>query len=288
MAPPRIEIIVAAYNRPEATRLVLEGYLRQRDRDFSLTLADDGSGPEIGRLAREYARRGLALRHVWHEDRGYRRAEILNRAVLGSEADYLVFTDNDCIPHPDFVADHRALARRGLAVGGRRADLGPALSRRLIERGIDGLDAPWSMVRHGLTGGVRHWRSGCRVPDWLLPLWRGRQGGLLGANMAVWRADFERVNGFDLDFVGYGGEEVDLERRLRTAGVGVRVYRGRAVLFHLWHPPRRADEATRRLLADKRRKGLAVAERGLRELASGRQGAAPRTQTPRAGVEGGP
>ena len=68
------------------------------------------------------------LRHVWHEDRGFRLAEIRNRAVLQSAGGYCVFLDGDCIPPPGFVAAHRRLAEPGWFVAGNRALLSPALS----------------------------------------------------------------------------------------------------------------------------------------------------------------
>ena len=41
---------------------------------------------------------GPDIEHVWHEDRGFRKCEILNRAILAASADYLIFTDGDTIP----------------------------------------------------------------------------------------------------------------------------------------------------------------------------------------------
>ena len=53
----------------------------------------------------------MPVRHVWHEDRGFQKNAILNRAIASSEADFLVFIDGDVLIRPDFLGHHLALAR---------------------------------------------------------------------------------------------------------------------------------------------------------------------------------
>ncbi|MDR5907473.1 glycosyltransferase [Halomonas qiaohouensis] len=79
---------MAAYNDPEVLTLTLEGYRRQTDRNFSLCIADDGSGPEVAEVIERYRGLGLNIRHVWHEDRGFRKAQIVNCAIEGSRAEF--------------------------------------------------------------------------------------------------------------------------------------------------------------------------------------------------------
>ena len=83
------------------------------------------------RVVTEWAARMLVpLRHIWHPDRGFRLAEIRNRAIRASAGTYCVFLDGDCIARPDFVAAHRRLAEPGCFVTGNRI----LLSRELTER----------------------------------------------------------------------------------------------------------------------------------------------------------
>ena len=42
----KIALVVTTYNRPDALAAVLDACLAQRDRDFEIVVADDGSGPE--------------------------------------------------------------------------------------------------------------------------------------------------------------------------------------------------------------------------------------------------
>jgi hypothetical protein len=60
---------------------------------------------------------------------------------------------------------------------------------------------------------------------------------LSGNNIALWRHDFERVNGFDEEFIGWGLEDRDLQRRLEAVGVRVRSILHRTTPIHLWHEP---------------------------------------------------
>ena len=103
----RLSVIISTYNQPQWLEKVVWGYAAQTHRDFELLIADDGSTPETGRtVERLRLESGLAIRHVWHEDHGFRKCAILNHAILDANADYLVFTDGDCIPRRDFLTQH--------------------------------------------------------------------------------------------------------------------------------------------------------------------------------------
>src|SRR5215212_3540345 len=106
-----ISLIVSTYNRPDALGACLRSLSRQTDRNFEIAVADDGSGAETRDLVKSWtANSSVPLKHVWQEDRGFRLAEIRNRAIVASAGDYLVFLDGDCIARPDFIVAHRRLA----------------------------------------------------------------------------------------------------------------------------------------------------------------------------------
>lgn len=110
----RIAVIVTTYNRPDALSSALDGYCAQKDENFELVVADDGSADETAQVVAAYKRRpDLRLSHVWQKDEGFRAAAVRNRAIAETSADYIIFTDGDCIPLSDFVFQHRALAERG-------------------------------------------------------------------------------------------------------------------------------------------------------------------------------
>ena len=128
-----ISVIVSTYNREDALEAVLRSLAAQSDADFEVVVADDGSGPATAALVETWkGKLGRRLDHVWQEDRGFRAAEIRNRAILASRGDYCIFLDGDCIARPDFVAMHRRLAEPGWFVTGNRILLSRALTRDVL------------------------------------------------------------------------------------------------------------------------------------------------------------
>ncbi|MCS6897068.1 MAG: glycosyltransferase family 2 protein [Nitrospira sp.] len=239
LAGMKTTVIVTTYNRPDALACVLEGYCRQSDREFSLVIADDGSTEETATVVRSFAREGgLRLTHVWHEDRGFRAAAIRNRAVAATEADYIIFTDGDCVPSRRFVEAHKTLAEQGYFLGSHRILLSEALTKRVLR------EQP-PIERWRWTEWMRLWAKGdadrllplVTVPDWSFRKWMpNRWKGIKTCNLSVWRSDLVRVNGLDESYEGWGLEDSDLVIRLLRAGVRHKSARFAAPVFHLWHP----------------------------------------------------
>jgi glycosyltransferase involved in cell wall biosynthesis len=261
-----IEVIMAAYNNVVVMRLVLDGYLQQKDQDYSLCIADDGSTHEIAELVEEYKYKGINIRHVWHEDKGFRRATILNKSIASSRADYIVFTDNDCIPDGDFISDHKFWSEKGYMVSGRRVDLGEQISDSLLkgEISVSKLKNKFFLIKKSIYKELSRVEIALRPPMFICRIWSKKEKPLLGANMAVWRKDLLTVNGFDNEFVGYGCEEVDLERRLKLNGIMLKSMRGRGCLFHMYHPEKSVGKDTFELLKKKAQSNNVWAENGIK------------------------
>jgi glycosyltransferase involved in cell wall biosynthesis len=236
--PELISVIVTTYDREDALDAVLQSLSRQGDRQFEVVIADDGSGPDTAAVIASWKPRlGVGLSHVWQEHRGFRAAEIRNRAILACQGDYCVFLDGDCIVRPDFVAAHRRLAERGWFVTGNRvllsADLTTAVLRERLEPATWGL-AAWIAKRRG--GGVNRLTALLRLPLGPLRKLVSRQWqGARSCNLAVWRSDLERIDGFDASFAGWGREDSDLVVRLLHAGVRRKDGRFATGVLHLWH-----------------------------------------------------
>ena len=113
--PMRTELIVSTYESPRALTLCLTSVAAQTVLPDSICIADDGSGPETKAAIDAFAAAHpeLQVRHVWHEDRGFEKAAILNRAIASSEAEFLIFIDGDVLIAPWFIARHLELARPG-------------------------------------------------------------------------------------------------------------------------------------------------------------------------------
>jgi glycosyltransferase involved in cell wall biosynthesis len=236
----RISVIVTTYEREDALDSVLRALSHQSDTKFEVVIADDGSGSATASLIAQWTPRFPApLQHVWQEHRGFRAAEVRNRAIKVSTGEYCVFLDGDCLPRRDFIAAHRALAEPGWFVAGNRILLSRALTEDVLRNGR----APetWSLatfVRERLRGGINRLVPLVRFP---LSGWRKavahRWEGCRSCNLAVWRADLDRVDGFDAAFMGWGKEDSDLVVRLLHAGIRRKDGRFATGVLHLWHAP---------------------------------------------------
>ncbi|WP_101925711.1 MULTISPECIES: glycosyltransferase family 2 protein [Luteimonas] len=239
MQTPAASLIISAYNNADWLQRCLWGYAQQDRLDFELIVTDDGSGPAVGELVAGMADDlPFPVRHVWHEDAGFRKCTILNRGIEVARSDYLVFSDGDCVPRADFVSQHLRLREPGRYLGGGYCklpmDLSLKIDRAVIERGLH-TDLDW-LKANGLP---RKKRS---LKLWARPGWRERALNALtptkarwaGNNASGWKADLVRVNGFD-ERMTYGGEDLELGERLANAGVTGKQIRFSAVCIHLDH-----------------------------------------------------
>ncbi len=203
-------------------------------------LADDGSD-DATRVAFEgwAAKRSFPCSRVWQEHAGFRRARILNLAISKARSTYLVFQDGDTIPHPQFIADHWRLARPGTFVQGHRA-LIEQRGASFFGLGEFAADRRRALLSRQLRG-LKH---AYRWP-WPARRYRSDLRGIRGCNLAIWRDDLLKVNGYNEAFSGWGREDSELAVRLMNTGAHRLDVRGWAICYHLWHPPAsRANLAT--------------------------------------------
>ncbi|NOZ25942.1 MAG: glycosyltransferase [Nitrospirae bacterium] len=227
----KISVIISTYNRPHYLRKVIDGYMNQTFRDFEIVIADDGSTEETALLLTELAAGSdIPLLHVWHPDEGFRLAMIRNRAVARSRGDYIIFTDDDCIPDKRFVMDHYRYAEEGFFLQGHRVLIGEGASREFVS----GDCAPARLLVLLLRGEVANSLNAVRLPcPWIR---KGRSlRGVRGCNMSLFRSDFLAVNGFNEDFEGWGKEDSELVARLYRFGTKRKDVKFRACCFHLHH-----------------------------------------------------
>ena len=233
-----ISVIVTTYNRPDALRAVLTALASQTLLPSEVIVADDGSHGDTQSAVR--ALRTLypcKLSHVWHPDEGFRAAAIRNLAVAASTGDYLIFLDGDCIVRTRFVENHRRFAEKSWFVAGHRILLSHEMT-------LECLAKEWPLhqksglfwLEQFIKGRINRFTPLITLPDagWrkFAPL---RWEGARTCNLAVWRGDFHRVNGFDEIYAGWGHEDADLAVRLINSGISRKDGRFGTGVFHLWH-----------------------------------------------------
>ena len=272
-AAPELSVVVSTYEWPEALGAVLAGLAEQRATDLEVVVAEDGQSSATAAMVERWTPvfAPERLRHVTQEDRGFRLARVRDLGALHARGRMLVFLDGDCIPRRDFAAATTRYGLTGWFLGTKRVELGAELSRRVLggavavhRWGASDLLLRGRGQAEGLVGlSFRDRRRAGRddlpefVPD--REAW--------GFYLAVRRDDFERVNGYDVRYEGWGGEDVDLATRLRRAGLKGGWAGPAATVLHLFHPDRTpAERPNADLLDETRASGRVRAPSGLDEL----------------------
>ena len=242
-----VSIVITTYNRSDALLAVLKGLALQTDRNFEVIVADDGSRHEHRRaIIESHVARNLRVTHVWHPDVGFTASCIRNRGVAASKGENAIFLDGDCVPEVDFIAQHRLLAQPGYFVNGSRVLLSPELTNRVLS-GTEQIygRSIWYWILQRLRGDASKLSGLLRLPDFPMRVNRAFSWkGIRSCNMGVWRADYERVDGFDESFVGWGHEDADLVLRLHNSGISRKNGFCSTEVFHLWHKVAARDQET--------------------------------------------
>jgi len=244
--PRDVSVVLLTYNWPQALSRVLDSIAWQRRLPEEVIVADDGSSESTSALLRARAAHfPCALRHVWQEDLGFRAARCRNRGIAVARSAYIVLIDGDMVLHPDFIADHLALARRGALMQGGRIKWTQAESERVMA-GKAPVFSPFAQADYRAFDAMpRHYAF--RSP-WLARRKARRPGGrVMSCNMGLWREDLLACNGFDERMEGYGAEDRELVARLGNAGIAKHPLKWAALAGHLEHRSRaqaNVDEAT--------------------------------------------
>jgi glycosyltransferase involved in cell wall biosynthesis len=254
----RISLVLLTSNWPEALERAIASVADQSRLPDEVIVTDDGSNDDTRALLARVAQ-GFPCRfaHVWQADLGFRAARARNRGIAAARGDYAVLVDGDMILHRRFVADHEdfALARHSLQGG--RLDASDAETARLLAGGRPRFSPmmPGRFPRHRAIRCLHLARIKAR----------SKSGGrIFSCNMSAWRDDLLHVNGFDERFEGYGGEDRELAKRMRHAGIRRRQLKFAGLAIHLCHASRAPAHPDDMSLPNNRLLAETVATRAVR------------------------
>jgi glycosyltransferase involved in cell wall biosynthesis len=234
----KVSVIISTYNSPAWLEKVLWGYECQTYKNFEVVIADDGSGePTRDLIERMKKESPLEIIHVWHEDRGFQKSQILNKAIEASTTAYLIFSDGDCIPRKDFVEVHINHLEKGYFLSGGYFML-PMITSKIISKenivNEDAFDVKW-LRANGLPSTYKTLKlSSTGWKQKLLNTITPTKATWNGHNSSGWKKDIVAVNGFD-ELMQYGGQDRELGERLMNLGVKGKQIRYSAVCIHLDH-----------------------------------------------------
>ncbi len=233
-----VSVIISTYNKPEYLEKVLWSYQFQTFKNFEVVIADDGSTSETKTLIDKMSKEvDFHIKHVWQPDDGFQKTKILNKAIVTAKADYLIFTDGDCIARNDFVVTHLTLRQKGYALSGGYFKLSESISKTIsldVIASQDCFKSEWLLQQGQPKSFKMNKLSTSKFKTSLLNTFTPTKATFDGMNVSVWKADVVKTNGFD-ERMQYGGEDRELGERLMNYGINFKQIRYSAICLHLYH-----------------------------------------------------
>ncbi|RBP30862.1 hypothetical protein DFR65_104120 [Oceanihabitans sediminis] len=223
-------LIISTYNWPEALELVLKSVLNQSVLPDEVIIADDGSTGETKKLIEAFQQNfPVPLKHVWHEDTGFTKSVILNKAVAKASGEYIIQIDGDCIIHKHFVKDHLEFISPNTFLYGSRVNI--------QESHLSSLFTKQQVEFNAFSKGIKKRTRALYIP-FLSALYKKKHEvsrKYRGCNTSYFKSDFFAINGYDERFEGWGREDSELAWRFYNKGLSSRRLRYRGILYHIFH-----------------------------------------------------
>ncbi len=237
--PPITSLIVATYNWPGALNRCLQSVAKQKVLPDEVVIADDGSGEEtrllIERVKLDFP---VPIIHVWQEDRGFRKSEVLNKAARACSGQYVIQIDGDVILHRHFVSDHHQAAEENTFIRGSRARLTSPKTEEVLNNPEKHL--------HFLSRGLLNKLNAIHLPQLRFLAHRKKMcsRSVRGSNLAFWKKDFVLANGYNNELQGWGHEDEELAARFINNSIIKKIVKLSAIQFHLHHRELEKDKET--------------------------------------------
>lgn len=229
---PTCSLIVSTYNWPEALELSLLSILHQKILPTEIIIADDGSTIETKNLIDKFRSKfPIPLKHVWHEDVGFRKTIILNEAIRSSNSEYIIQIDGDIIIHPLFIQEHLTNSKKGFFIRGSRTLINAKKTKKLIENKEYNI----YFYSSGLVNRLNAFHSKFLYTIISINSKTASPMDVIGCNIAFWKDDFIEINGYNNAIVGWGREDGELAARLINNNIQKKKLKFMAICFHLHH-----------------------------------------------------
>lgn len=238
---PSTTLVISFYKNVRMLQLVLASVEIQTYKNFEIIICDDGSPEDsVQQVHQLLDQLHFASSHLWHADLGFRKNRILNWGLFYCRTAHMIFIDQDCILHPNFIDEHLQQRQSKTVLCGRRINLTSLISKNLtpekvrkhyLEKNIWWilLSGLWMKDNNGIKG--LYFKS-----SWLRRWANTKPRGIVGCNFSIFKEDLLAINGFDTRYEGAGfGEDSDIEQRLTQNKVMLKPACNIVVQYHIYH-----------------------------------------------------
>lgn len=242
---PVISILIGFYNNIRCFEIQMASLEQQTLKNFEVLICDDGSRPEVIELIHAYMKKApFIIKHLWQADEGWRKTELLNKALLACESEYVVLVDQDCILHPEFLREHYLQRDEKIVLSGRRAELPDFISQKITAQNVKQMFIQknyWWFLFFMFFRKDNQWFKGLYFrSSFLRKIFNRKKRAIVGCNYSAHLKNFKLVNGFDMTYQRpCGAEDTDIGWRFKNLGLDTKSVCHQAVQYHLWHPLRK-------------------------------------------------
>lgn len=242
----KCSIIISVYKDTDSLDLILESLINQTIIPNEVIISEDGNSKEMVeyvKVAKDKYKK-LDIVHLYQEDIGWRKNIALNRAIVASKYEYLIFIDGDCVPFDDFIENHIMQASKKIVLAGKRVELGDQITKEIRSKKLTVSKLTnnyWLYAIKLIKDKTRHLEDILHISykSFLAPFIKKEVNYIIGCNWSAFKEDILSINGFDETYaLPSVGEDVDLGWRFRGLGIELKSCRYNANLVHLYHKKR--------------------------------------------------
>ena len=235
----KISVIVPVYNRLEHFRALFLCLLRQKKQADELIITDDGSSQKVLDFISDLIPKAqFKVKHIYQEDKGFRKTRALNNAVRNSTGDLLIFCDQDLIFGEEYIETIANNIKNNIFLMGR-AHHTTEDEKNIILSDIENINSYNEIIKklpakyiETIDKMLKEDRKRRIIKTFKLAK-RGIR--LVGMSYALMKEAYLKVNGYDENYVGWGQEDDDFGNRLTVAGIDGKELITQNIQLHLWH-----------------------------------------------------
>jgi len=235
----KISVIVPVYNRLEHLRALFLCLLKQKKQPDELVITDDGSSQKVLDFIGDLIPKAkFKIKHIFQEDKGFRKTRALNNAVRNSIGDLLIFCDQDLIFGEEYIETIANNIKENIFLMGRAHTLKKEEKDFALEN-IEKFNSYEEIIKNLPSNYIPTIEKMLNEDKRrrLLKTFKLAKRGikLVGMSYALMKNAYIKVNGYDENYIGWGQEDDDFGNRLTVAGINGKELVTRNIQLHLWH-----------------------------------------------------